>query len=584
MQKEFTISRNKAFLNFTAKYCDTREQVLNSEGFRRLLDTYLDSIKARNTNEYYFLNRAFNDGTKEEISESLVSLMRLLGSLTSPEISELTDKYDGALKETDSMNDLLEDIYNFWRRLERYSIIKNNSFSQGHSSLEFINANVKFTNLILKIYREIKFNITAKYEIVYRQLPSGTNAGIIIQDMDLPDLGEGYSELKGIPFISSVVLEAPFITYPSRTTRKGIFTETDKNPITGSRLTKSHYYCYPVKVGELLAYIYFHRDLMSHGITLCNLFEMAPVSECRGKKPDLIYVYGGRNENLSDNSFWYDKNNDIMVGFVPRSEDIDYFGYLKKMALTLHNLVMIRKKKLPIHGAMVRIRLTNGKEANVCIMGDSGAGKSESLEALRGLSQDHISDMTIIFDDMGSFELRDDGIYGYGTETGAFVRLDDLDQGYAFKEMDRSIFMNPDKTNARLVMPVTSYKEIIKGYKVDIFLYANNYTAPDKDKGEKPIRLFTSEEKDEAMEIFIRGRRFAKGTTQEKGISESFFANPFGPVQKKEETTELIKEYFAELFRKGVRTGEIYTQLGVEGMEKDGPREAAMELFSLISE
>ncbi len=58
---------------------------------------------------------------------------------------------------------------------------------------------------------------------------------------------------------------------------------------------------------------------------------MSPVSECRGKKPDLIYVYGGRNENLSDNSFWYDEKNDIVVGFVPRSEDIDYFGYLKKL-------------------------------------------------------------------------------------------------------------------------------------------------------------------------------------------------------------------------------------------------------------
>lgn len=90
--------------------------------------------------------------------------------------------------------------------------------------------------------------------------------------MDIPGLGEGYSELKGIPFIPSVVPEAPLITYPSRTTRKGIFTETENNPIEGSRLTKSHYYCYPVKAGGFLACIYFHRDLMRHGITLCNLF------------------------------------------------------------------------------------------------------------------------------------------------------------------------------------------------------------------------------------------------------------------------------------------------------------------------
>ena len=113
---------------------------------------------------------------------------------------------------------------------------------------------------------------------------------------------------------------------------------------------------------------------------------------------------------------------------------------------------------------MVNIILKSGNEANVVIMGDSGAGKSESLEAFRSLSEDYISDMTIIFDDMGTFKLEDGVIKGYGTEIGAFVRLDDLDQGYAFKEMDRSIFMNPDKINARLVVPVASYKEISKGY------------------------------------------------------------------------------------------------------------------------
>ena len=96
--------------------------------------------------------------------------------------------------------------------------------------------------------------------------------------------------------------------------------------------------------------------------------------------------------------------------------------------------------------------------------------------------------MTIIFDDMGTFKEKDGDIIGYGTEIGAFVRLDDLDQGYAFKEMDRSIFMNPDKTNARLVMPVAPYKEIIKGYKVDLFLYANNYTKVGE--GETSIEYF----------------------------------------------------------------------------------------------
>ena len=66
------------------------------------------------------------------------------------------------------------------------------------------------------------------------------------------------------------------------------------------------------------------------------------------------------------------------------------------------------------------------------IVGDSAAGKSESLEALRVLADEHLRSYTIIADDMGSLEIASDGtVRGYGTEIGAFVRLDDLQAGYA---------------------------------------------------------------------------------------------------------------------------------------------------------
>lgn len=63
----------------------------------------------------------------------------------------------------------------------------------------------------------------------------------------------------------------------------------------------------------------------------------------------------------------------------------------------------------------------------------------------RGISragEDYISDMTIVFDDMGVLKLPNEGKpLAYGTEIGAFVRLDDLDQGYAFKELDPEIHL-----------------------------------------------------------------------------------------------------------------------------------------------
>ena len=70
----------------------------------------------------------------------------------------------------------------------------------------------------------------------------------------------------------------------------------------------------------------------------------------------------------------------------------------------------------------------------VLVIGDSGAGKSETLEALRGIIGDQVEELMIVADDMGSIDQLPDGrIVGYGTEIGAFVRLDDLQKGYALR-------------------------------------------------------------------------------------------------------------------------------------------------------
>ena len=227
---------------------------------------------------------------------------------------------------------------------------------------------------------------------------------------------------------------------------------------------------------------------------------------------------------------------------------------------------------------MVNIVLRNGKESNIVIMGDSGAGKSESLEAFRTLNEKYIKHMRIIFDDMGFLKLENDGkIKGYGTEIGAFVRVDDLESGYAFEQLDRGIFTNPDKINARVTIPVSTYEIISKGYEVDIMLYANNY-----EDSEKKIKFF--EDVDQAIDVFEAGARKAKGTTSEKGLVKSYFANPFGAIQERETNEKLVREYFHKMAEQGVQIGEINTSLAIEGKEKDGPRNAAEELFQLINQ
>lgn len=572
MKKEFSLSNGKAMINFTAKYCNTEESLLDSKGFKIILSEYLDNRKRNKSNIYKYINNCLN---QDEISLELIKIFKFLIVLKADEIVKIDLRYKELLEDKDKFIGFIEDLYNFWRKLERYTIVENKRNGEGLQNVNFIDANNEFSKLILDLYRKIEENVLGVKPSIYRQLPAGGNAGLILNQTNFV-YSKPYECLSNIPFIESIVLDTPFITYPKKNTRDGIFKETFKNPLKDCSINTDHWFCYPAKVGTLLAYIYFHRDFMAHGVTLCNLFEMAKEEEYKDKKPDIIYVFGAKDgEKQIKTVFYDDVENDIMTGYINYHDDMDYFGYMKKMTLTLHNLIMIKRGNLPVHGAMVNIVTKDDKTFNIVIMGDSGAGKSESLEALRSLGSEYISDMTIIFDDMGVVKLNGEGKpLGYGTEIGAFVRLDDLDTGYAFKQLDRSIFMNPDKINARLVMPVASYNEIIKGEAIDLFLYANNY-----EDGEA-LELFNSEE--ESIKVFKEGTRMAKGTTTEKGLVTSYFSNPFGPVQKQKEMDELIPIFFKEFFNKGIRVGQLRTKLGMAGNEKKGPREASLKLLQEI--
>ena len=210
-------------------------------------------------------------------------------------------------------------------------------------------------------------------------------------------------------------------------------------------------------------------------------------------------------------------------------------------------------------------------------MGDSGAGKSETLEALSKMASDLIDHQETVFDDMGTIHINEDGkLRAEGTEIGAFVRLDDLDQATAYKELDRSIFFNPERKNARVVMPAAPYKIVVKEHPIDCLLYANNY---DDKRG---MHLFNDAK--EAKETFIQGRRFALGTTQEKGLSTTFFANPFGPMQRQEQCSALIDQIFAEIVKENIPLGEVYTCLGLPDKGNHGIDEAAKELLKFVVE
>jgi len=436
---------------------------------------------------------------------------------------------------------------------------------------------------VRKTYRNICENITGDHPRIYRQVPAGCQVGLITTSIDY-QLPLVYKKVvRDIPLITQILIEPPLIIDPLMNKRAGQFEKVDTNPLREVKINPRDWLCFPAKVGDLIIYFYFYNKFIGLGTALANLFELAHGEELL-RMPEAIYLYGVPPASLQrygtlPTVFHDDEKNNLLVAALPALNEMGYFGYIKKMILTLHNTVIMKRGRLPIHGAMVRICLKNGKSANLVIAGDTGTGKSESLEAFRVLAKEYIRDMTIIYDDMGSLEITEEGeIKGYGTEVGAFVRLDDLQPGYAFGVIDRSIIMSPHKINARAVIPITTLQEILKGYKVDYFLYANNYEEVDDNH---PIfeELFSAEE---AIAVFREGARLAKGTTTEKGLVRSYFANIFGPIQYKELHEGIALRYFNKLFENKVKVGQLRTRLGIPGYERKGPEKAAQELIKII--
>lgn len=563
--KKFHLTNRYAMINFDALMATSQVSIVNSRNFTLLLKDFVKKLKE----EKHDLIDRLSNVTGKQVSD-------LYKQLLIHDVNTAFKNVKGL--SINSRKDLYlftEELYDYWRNLTRFGFLKGSkSYSPQLKVADLLTSSSNFNESIIKLYRNIAQKLGGNQFHVFRNLPAGTNTNVLYIRHEFTN-NETYSNIQNIPFVTKISTSPPFIINSKSNTRTGLFTEIDENPLPKLSINKSHYFAFPIKVGPLTAFVYIHRDFMHQGIALANLFQFADYNKFRHEKPDLVFVYGIR-ENEYDCKYFVDEDEDMLVGFVSRSDKNDYFGYLKKMLLTLHNVKMIKDNKLPIHGAMVQIKLNNNKIKNVVVMGDSGAGKSETLEALRVIGKDQIKKMDIVFDDMGTFKLDNKNkIISNGTETGAFIRLDDLDSGYAFEIMDRSMFLNPTQVNARVVVPISSYDFIMTDNPVDLLLYANNY---DADKS--GLNIFNN--KEDALKIFKRGRRKAKGTTSEVGIVESYFANPFGPIQLKNDTEKLLDLYFTNLYDNNIPVGELYTKLAVSGMETKGPQEAAQLLLDYL--
>ncbi|MDD5823515.1 MAG: hypothetical protein PUD55_03660 [Firmicutes bacterium] len=541
MKEKYYFTDDIAIINFDLAWEETKSGLLKSDGFADIAMQFLGFLNENNPDLYDWAVRGKD---KKQAVKDIVDVARMAIVFT---LDEIENPY---LDDAEMFLEFVEEFFDFWKDHQRYSVTTVTGETE---STSFVNQDSTFNHLVRNTFRTLEQRLMGRRTQVFRQQPSGTNGAIAVYQHGETGLSDRYAFLENVMFIDSIMMRTPMILHPKSNKREGMFEEVVKNPAYTFAGDPEDYFCYPAKVGSLMIFICFHKDYISSGVPCANLFEIATREEAAAK-PDGIVIFGNP-DGEGKCTFYHDRDEEVWVGSVSSSEKIEYFGYMKKMVLTIHNAIMMQRGWLPIHGAFINITMKNGVKKGICLMGDSGAGKSETIEALKALGKDKIRKMEIVFDDMGTFHIEDGVVYAQGTETGAFVRLDDLDPGAPYRDMNRSIFFNPDKHNARVITPAAPYQVIVKNSPVDLFAYANNY--------DDKTGLNRFETIEDAKDVFIRGRRMAKGTTQEVGLSETYFANPFGPMQKQDLCGPIIDEVFSKLEENGTFIGEVYTHLGL---------------------
>ena len=583
-QGSFRFVNRKVIIFLRDRVCETPEELMSSELFHEVVTRFVNDLKQKQSPLLQIFGQQNHEIKHTDIQE-LIQVFQVLGKMILETVPKLIERGERFIANPSLLQAFVESLYNYWRDFERFIVCDSTGDRLDQRPYRTFSSTIEsLTHLVRQTYRDIEENITGQHPNTYRQVRAGAEVAVIALPKDIALPGGSYQKLKNIPVIRQIMLYPPLLLNPPMNKRTGKFERIPQNPLEQIEVMPHEWLCYPAKVGPLLILVYVHEKFYELGLSLCNLFELAD-DEFLNHPVDAVYVFGVPGTSLDalapmPTVFYDDLEHGMIAAACPNNDLFGYFGYLKKMVLTLHNIKMMKLGKMPYHGAMVRIMTKGDRPLTLLIIGDTGTGKSETLEAFRIIGDDQIEEMTTIADDMGSLDIDQEGnVIGYGTEIGAFVRLDDLQPGYAFGQLDRSIIMNPNQVNARIVLPVTTYENVIKGYSVDMVLYANNYEEIDE---EHPIieRLATPER---ALHTFREGTAMSKGTTTSTGLVHTYFVNIFGAIQYKAVHEEIAKRFFEAFFEKNIFVGQLRTRLGIVGWEQKGPEEAAREIIATIN-
>ena len=270
---EYVTGKRQVIMNFSEKFCKTEAEVLSSACFQEVWGKYVDHL-------YKTENQAFlpvlNIFTKRDVKEKTIRLFKFLLEFDVEEVQSFDPFYNQSLSRKDVWYDLVQNFYDYWRKLERYAVVFTRATMDGIETASFIEAQTEFNDVVLKTYRTICEKLYGHRFPIYRQLPAGTNAAILISKNHWMAKDSEYAFLRDCEAIEEIIIRPPFISYSDKNKRTGTYPEAKENPINWIKdnFKAQEYYCYAAKVGSALAYVYFHRDYLAHGIVsalLCGL-------------------------------------------------------------------------------------------------------------------------------------------------------------------------------------------------------------------------------------------------------------------------------------------------------------------------
>jgi len=411
-----------------------------------------------------------------------------------------------------------------------------------------------------------------------------------------------YSVLSHIPLTIAADMKTGIDYSTPSNKRAKPFYELDHNPLRLGEVNIDDWVSVPLQVGTslIIAFIHKSRGCIEMEPGLLNLFPFARVMDIiENRKADGIFFFGFPDATEEDLGYFYDKENELLIGLVPDIDELKYFGYCKKPILTLHNVLAILDGALPLHCGCTRYLVRFNEE-----------------------DQPYIAEMLIKADDMGKIRLHKNSgdnitrpIFT-GTETGAFACLDGFSEEAKLEMQGREVGYNKDTgSNARQIVPVADVNELFRDDPLDVLLYMNNFTLIEP--GDTTVHADMHIE--DALEHFRLGERVAAGSTQtHRGAKESsYWANPF-PLLKETDGTILhpeLYEKFSEnekgfigdmniLINRGeLKVGVAHSQLmagAYEGstdedvqrcgyssrddVEQEGPKRLAEDLIGLIKD